>query len=126
METSYKFWFITRDDDGFIIKCAVKFFEGETSEQEDDTPLGPQTLTRYRASKELQGADLPHFINREKMLDMRGMETVVFTYVDFGAIKEEVELRAYLNGQLQLDAARAAVISQQETDVAQLRLLRGE
>lgn len=33
--TDYKFWFIRRDDNGFITEVAVRFYEGEMTKKQN-------------------------------------------------------------------------------------------
>jgi len=105
MLTDYKFWYITKDDDGFIIKTAVRFYEGEinTRDEYDDLSRTLKPVTRYRRSKELK----------------------IKTYIpnDFGSIKDDDELRVFLNGKLKLDTTRTPIDEQKETDLTKLKLL---
>jgi len=111
MQTSYKFWYITRDDDGYITECAIRFYEGETSKKLEYVDIDRQEeVTRYRRVKRLNRADLSHFSVFKK--EANGNDTVVFNQSDFGSIKTDQELIAFLNVQLAKDGSRTPINEQ--------------
>jgi len=70
MKISYKFWYIIRDDNIHISECAIRFYEGDiTTEDERDENDDLVSITRYRVSKRLQAEDLEYLkktIKKEK------------------------------------------------------------
>jgi hypothetical protein len=124
MLTSYKFGFVSRDtDSGVIIKAGIRFFEGEisTKRELDVETMEEKSITRYRRTKRLGSADLPHFDNFKEELD--GSELVIFTPKDFGVIKSDDELRVFLNKKLALDKEREPIATQKETNLEIMKTL---
>lgn len=112
MRTDYKFWYIKRDDDGFITEAAVRFYEGDvTTELEKDTSLNLVPITRFRRSKRLGSSDVPH-INVGFIKDARGKDAAVYTSESFGRIKTDEELRTFLNREISKDTKRVAINEQ--------------
>ena len=112
MLTDYKFWYIRRDDDGFITEAAVRFYEGEITtknEKQIDDVIKP--VTRYRRSKKLQDVELDH-LNKPKIKDSGGSDAVLYTSADFGQIKSDNELRLFLNQELSKDKIRTPIPEQ--------------
>lgn len=108
MKTDYKFWYVSRADDGHITECAIRFYEGDiTTEIENGV-----SITRYRRTKRLGEDNLPHFKGRKSRKEASGTDTVIFTSKDFGNIKTDDELRLFLNSQLKKDASRTPIDEQ--------------
>ena len=106
MTIDYKFWYITRDDDGFIIEAAIRFSEGAvTTEDETDSNGNTAAVTRYRRSKRLTDSDLG-FLGTGFKQEQTGEYCKIYTPADFGDISDNNQLRVFLNGQLALDPAR--------------------
>jgi len=105
MKTDYKFWYITRDDNGFIIKAGIRYYEGDiTTENEKDLrTLENRLVTRYRRLAKLR--------------------TEIYTTAELGQIKDDDELRVFINGELKKDKTRTPVNEQKETSLSVLRNL---
>lgn len=99
MNIDYKFWYIRRDDNGFISEAAIRFYEGEITtraERRDDSII---PITRYRRSRRLGESDLldigGRFVN-----ESNEMQAKIYTTQDFGMIKTDQELCNFLNKEL--------------------------
>lgn len=113
MKTDYKFWYIKREDNVHITECAVRFYEGEvTTENELDILGNPQPVTRYRRTKQLKKVHQPHFKKIKTVKDAGGNDVLLFTEENFGIIKTNDELRLFLNGQLKNDKSRSPIDEQ--------------
>jgi len=96
----YKFWFIKRDDDGFILESGIRFYEGkykdvsyyDLSENKDKI-----ILNQYVRIRKLQGKELRFGKGSKLIKDARGKDAVLYTQEDFGNIKTDDELRLFLN-----------------------------
>ena len=108
MKTDYKFWYIRRDDDGFITEAAVRFYEGDYQIIE-----GKDVYIRTRRLETFD--DLQHL---QKDGVIKGLKEVngkiaVFYYEDnFGKIKTDEELRLFLNKELAKDVSREPIKEQ--------------
>lgn len=95
MFIDYKFWYIKRDDDGFIIEVAVKFFRGDiTTELENG-----QNVTRYRRNLRFNKSILDNF-NLQVVFDSANNPALLLTSGQFGQIKTDEELRSFCNQKL--------------------------
>ena len=94
-KTDYKFWYIRRNDDGYITDCAIRFYEGEHVTQKKRDRLGNPTAEDIVVYK------------RNKLL-----RTAVYSQIDFGNIKTDDELRLFLNKELDKDKERVAIDEQ--------------
>lgn len=113
MRTDYKFWYIRRNDDGFITEAAVRFYEGDvTTELEKDRLGRDVSVIRYRRSKKLQGAELSHLKSKKIVKDSLNQDAALYDSGDFGAIKTDEELRIFLNGELKKDIQRSPIDEQ--------------
>lgn len=111
MKTSYKFWYITRQDDVHISECAVRFYEGEIS-TDNELHLGEiKSVTRYRPTKRLEAKDLEHLKSKQIKKELSGQDTVVYTDKDFGIITTDAELRVFIDEELKKDKKREAITS---------------
>jgi len=115
MKTDYKFWYITRNDNGFIIECAIRFYEGDITTEDEYNPLTQQLepVTRYRRTKTLTSTELSH-LGVGFVKDLNGKDSKVYTPKDFGSIKTDNELRLFLNNQINKDPIRTVVDDQSE------------
>jgi len=113
--TDYKFWYIKRDDDGFIFEAAIRFFEGEITTKSERKSLDelPSLITRYRRTKKLQEADLVH-LGKPFVTESSGAKAVLYTTNDFGVIKTDKELTKFLNKEIKKDTKRTPVEKQRE------------
>lgn len=100
-QISYKWWYITRDDNGFITECAVRFYEGEDMDVEVENPLigGKQIERRYVRTKRLTMDDIAE-IKGKYRLEKDGSQARVYTSKDFGKIKTDDELRLFANNEM--------------------------
>lgn len=107
MKTDYKYWYIRRDDDVHISECAVRFFEGDvTTENEFDKLEGNRPVARFRRTKRLSKVEMPHFEEKKVKIEKGGSETIIFTDKDFGKISTDEELNAFIDTQIAKDADR--------------------
>ena len=108
----YKFWYIKRDDDGFITEVAVKFFEGSVMPvnvlDKDDKVV---SVDRYVRTKRLSKNDVPD-IGGEFTQDSGGNPAKLYTPIDFGQIKTDNELRYFMNQQVAKDKSRQSIPEQ--------------
>ena len=97
----YKFWFIRRDDNGFITEAGIRFFEGEYRDVEK-TDIGTDEKTivnEYRRINRLSKMQL-NDIKPKMIKQANENEAVRYLPEDFGQIKTDDELRLFLNKQL--------------------------
>lgn len=97
MMMDYKFWYIRRDDDGFILDCAIRLYEGDL-QTVTDILKGTQS-SQYIRSKKLQMTD-GLTLGSRVLKDNLNQDNFLFTQKDFGKIKTSDELRSYFNQQL--------------------------
>ena len=117
----YKFWFIRRDDNGFITQAAIRFYEGTISAELERQPKGDTvSITRYRRTKRLQKADLSAFQNKPFVKELSRDEAVLYTAADFGQIKTDDELRDFLDEEISKDG-RPVIPEQNKTISVNLR-----
>jgi hypothetical protein len=114
MLTSYKFWYIRRDDDGRITEAGIRFFEGEIRDVEvKDTDTGlTSTVERYVRTKRLQEEELAHLASKETKTEMTGERSVVYRKEHFGDISKDDELRTFLDKELAKDKERTPIEEQ--------------
>lgn len=98
--TNYKFWYIRRDDDGFITEAAIRFWESEI--QKDICVM----------TKRLGEEDLKHLVSGKMVKDSSNYPARRYRVKDFGKIKSDDELRAFLNQELGKDKSRTPVDEQ--------------
>lgn len=103
MLTDYKFWYITEDDNGFVEKCAVRFFYGDVTTENEVKGNGEIVpITRYRRTAKLDPKTMNHTKNKTMQRDNGGNDCVVYTPADFGTIKV-AELRKFVNKEMRKD-----------------------
>jgi len=112
MKTDYKFWYIKRDDDGFITQATIRFYEGEvTTENEKGVPV-----TRYRRTKRLETFDDLQHLKKDGIVkglkEVNGKVAVFYNQENFGQIKTDDELRDFLNKELEKDKSREPIEEQ--------------
>ena len=100
----YKWWFVKRDDNGFITEVAVRFYEGEHQTIEG-------VLTYVRTAK-LGAGDMPETRSGTPVLDSVSAYARHYNQNDFGHIKTDDELRAFCDAQLALDTTRTPIPEQ--------------
>ena len=114
MLIDYKFWYIKRDDAGFITEAGIRFYEGGiTTVTEKSLIRGDASVTRYRRSARLAQSDLAYLMSHNVKLEQNGNPSIVYKSEHFGKIKTDAELCAFLNKEIAKDATRT-VIDQQK------------
>lgn len=106
-KTDYKFWFITRDDNGVIQKATVRFYEGDTVREDE--------VSRYVRTKQLKVEDLKHLSKNGKLRTMKestGDDCVYYDKEDFGDISTDDELRTFINSEIRKDKTREVINEQ--------------
>lgn len=111
--TDYKFWYITRDDNGFITEIAVRFYEGDiTTDLEHDAISNTmKPVIRYRRTKRLKKNDLGHLVRKFRK-EKNGNDVRIYHKSEFGTIKTDDELRLFLDDELFKDKSRIPIIEQ--------------
>ena len=107
--TDYKFWYITREDDGHISKAAIRYYEGAITTAPELKNGELVDVTRYRRTKRLSSLELS---DKNFSADSKGNPVVIYTEADFGTIYTDDQLRAFLNGELAKDVNRIAIDGQ--------------
>lgn len=108
MLTDYKFWYIRRDDNGYITEAAIRFYEGDITTEDEYCGVHRklQSVTRYRRTKQLSKEEVAHLDRKKFVVDNVGKHCPLYTPVDFGRIKSDEELEVYLDEQLKKDTKR--------------------
>lgn len=128
MKTSYKFWYITREDDVHISEVAVRFYEGDVF-RVNLVKVDPETqekiiepADKYLRTKRLSAKDLPHQKGRKVVTESNGNECFVYTSDDFGVTSDVDDVIVFLNGVLAKDKKRAPEDTQKEKSKSRLKL----
>jgi hypothetical protein len=128
MKISYKFWYVTREDDIHISEVAVRFYEGDITTKDElikDEIIREDIIvpvTRYRRFKQLKKFEIKHEKDREHKTDLKGNECLVYTDKDFGVTDDLDDVRLFLNGVLNKDKDRQPEDTQKETKKNKLKL----
>ena len=109
----YKFWFIRRDDDGFITEAGINFYEGTYKKLKKKDPRSgieydSEEYVREKKLNKLELADISPRIRTRK----DNSHSVIYYTSDFGQIKTDEELRDFLNQQLAKIGGREAIAEQ--------------
>ena len=114
MLCSYKFWYIKRDDSGFITEAAIRFYEGDitTLSESVGVSLIATPVTRYRRVRKLQEDDLRHLKSKKIKKDSNNQDSIVYNPEDFGQIKTDDELKVFLNSEIIKDPMRIPINEQ--------------
>ncbi len=114
MKCDFKFWYIKRDDNGFITEAAIRFYEGDITPENEFNLVADKVIPviRYRRFRRLQETDLTH-LGKTFAKELNGNNAVLYTPKDFGAIKTDNELREYLNKELAKDPIRIPIKEQE-------------
>lgn len=105
----FKYWYIKRDDDGFITEVAVRFYEGDMFlvSLPNATTGVPETKNVYVRTARIK---LPQLTHLDGVSAKENQEDVkVYFATNFGAIKTEIQLSAYLESQMALDKTKTLV-----------------
>lgn len=88
---SFIFRYVTSDDSGAIVRCAISLFEGSISTKKEEVGVDGevQDITRYRRTRRLGLKDLPSSIKGNATQEENGNCLLVFTQDDFGSIEEK-------------------------------------
>ncbi len=128
MKTSYKFWYIKKEDDVHISEVAVRFYEGDNFDV-NVVRVDPETLerrteleNRYIRTKRLSLKDVPHEKERKVVTESNGNECFVYTPDDFGVTSDIDDVVVFLNGVLKKDKKRVPEDTQKETVKGKLKL----
>ena len=108
--TDYKWWFVLRNDDGFILKAAVRFYEGDYQTVKDEND---KDVIRYVREKKLNAIDLAHLNKGSDGKDSANKYARIYLPKDFGQIKTDDELRTFCNGQLAQDTGHNKIPEQE-------------
>ena len=108
MYKDYKFWFIRRDDNGFIIEAGINFYQGQYQKIKNDKGIEKDVYVRNR---KLSDNDLFN-LNAQLIKRLDGTFSVRYTALNFGSIKTDDELRLFLNEQLAKIKGREAIAEQ--------------
>lgn len=134
MLTDFKFWYVRRisDEDvgrlgdgkhgepgriltpadvGLITEVTVRFYEGAITTETEDTPDGPQPVTRYRRRRRVRPREVPGRALRATD-EASGQKAYRYTRLDFGDTKDIADVEAYLKRELAADLTRTPVPAQ--------------
>ena len=108
MQINYKFWYITREDNGFITEAAIRFYEGDVTTEDEVIDGEITAVTKYRRINRLQEKDLAHLGEGFKK-DISGNDNKIYTDKELGKIKSDKELVTFLNKELDKDTTRESL-----------------
>jgi hypothetical protein len=107
LRSDYKWWYVKRDDNGFITEVAVRFYEGEYQAIEGESV--------YVRSAKLGAVAMPVARKGADIVDSASSYARKYTSADFGSIKDDDELRVFCNKELARDTSRAPIPEQLRT-----------
>ena len=124
MQIDYKFWYIKKDDNGFITECTVRFYEGSTMPVSVTHPITGDTIQmdKHVRTKRLKKVDMPD--NKSATFVPEGVtqnEVAVYTSDDFGVTDDEDVVRAFLNTEIAKDNSRTPISVQSQTNLVEIR-----
>lgn len=114
MQTDYKYWYVKKDDFGYITEVTVKFYEGnmialpELMQNPVTREDSLQLVAKYRRTRNLTANELPHLGGRKSVTDASGIQCFVYTPEDFGVTKDLRDIEVVLNNELAKDTLRSA------------------
>ena len=108
--TDYKWWFVRRDNDGFITEVAVRFYEGDYQTVKD---MDDKDVIRYIREKKLKKSNLKHLDKGKDGKDIDGEYIRTYLPEDFGQIKTDDELIIFCNSQLAKDTKHNKIPEQE-------------
>lgn len=114
MKTDYKFWYVKRDDDGFITEATVRFYEGDygTKKKINYDTGEYDDVVAYIRTKKLTKNDLGYTKSKKFKADALGGDVLLYTPEDFGNINTDDELRAFMNTEIKKDKSREPIPEQ--------------
>ena len=95
----YKFWYIRRDDNGYITEAAINFCKGEYKDVSTLLDGVERTRNMWVRERKLRDNELKD-LNVKILNRLDGTQSVLYIPKDFGKIKTDDELRLFLNEQL--------------------------
>jgi len=108
----YKFWYIHRDDDGYILDAGIRFYEGEYRKVQIENIKGEkEQVTQYIRTKRLTKNDLQD-LGEEFTKEFNNTDAKIYYPSDFGKIKTDDELREFLDKELAKIKGREAINEQ--------------
>lgn len=112
MRINFDFWYILRDDDGFIQEAGVHYYEGDyfTVAKIDPETMKSKDTLEYKRTKKLGMSEIGH-VNKFRT-DEQGHDACVYTTEDFGRIQSDDELVSFLEGEIKKDTARQVIDEQ--------------
>ena len=116
--TDYKFWYIKRDDNGFVTEAAIRFYEGNIVTRDIIDTLTTAhnsviSVTRYERSARLPKEALAH-LGTDKFAQEVNGDVAVYNASHFGSIKTDNELRTFLDNELAKDTQRIPIAEQKK------------
>lgn len=123
MQISYKFWYITREDDVHISEAAIRFYEGEDKDVtfKDFFSGKEKTEKRYVRTKRLKPKDIPELDGTFRQ-ESDGSYCRVYTSADFGTLTSDDELRLFVNKEMAKHKGRTLQKDQAEvSDVKKVK-----
>lgn len=114
----YKFWYITRNDDGFITEAGIRFYEGQKKNVEIENLITKekQTVNMFVREKRLTPIELKDLSSKATRKEANGDDAIVYTPAHFGKISSNYELRLFLNKELAKDKAHTPEEAQAEVN----------
>ena len=113
----YKYWYIIKDDNGFVTEAGVRLYEGgfqNVSVQQRDSSFADEE--RFVREKSLKRSDVAFMGDRASKFMKSGKEVFVFTSKDFGDFKDKDVLKLFLNREIAKDATRKPNKAQDEVE----------
>lgn len=104
MKLNYKFWYIKRDDDGFITEAAIRYYEGDFADivvKDDDG--NNVIVNKFVREKRLKRNDVKK-LAKKGVYENGDKEAFIYTEEDFGRIKTDDELRSFLDENCKKDS----------------------
>jgi hypothetical protein len=108
--TDYKWWFVRRDDDGYITEVGVRFCQGEYQSITDE--LSGSVTNQYVRTERLAANNMPDGRLGSDAFESSGKYARQYTQADFGLIKTDEELRAFCDKELSKDTVRKVISAQ--------------
>lgn len=110
MKTDYKFGYISRDDNGFIIKAMIRFYEGEVIPVRNTDPVTNEkvVVNAYVRYRKLNENDLSH-LGKGFVTDGNNSTGKIYTPADFGSIQTDSELCVFLDAEIAKDKTRKQI-----------------
>ena len=121
MQTSYKFWYVKREDDLRISEVAVRFYEGnilpvtEKKLNKNTQEIMSKEVNKYKIIKRLSESELPYQKGAKFIKESNDNDCAVYTSKDFGITKDLDDIIVFLNSVISKDTERTTEDTQKET-----------